>query len=83
MTWLLLTGAGFAAETALIVALGRQVTGRDDVGEPLPLRSSPPGPESLRTGEASAPAPLFHPARDRYRSRPRDRTLGSDGRKRP
>jgi hypothetical protein len=40
VTWLLLTGAGFVAETAVIVVLGRAATGGGEGTKPDPR---PPG----------------------------------------
>jgi len=41
MAWVLLTGAGLVAETAVIVFLGRQATTRSDSGA-LARPASPP-----------------------------------------
>ena len=42
MIWLLLTGAGFVAETVVMVALGRHATATTEGGRP---DASAPGPE--------------------------------------
>jgi hypothetical protein len=44
VTWLLLTGVGLVAETAVIVALARSATAMTDEGEPdqyPPVRTGP------------------------------------------
>jgi hypothetical protein len=38
VAWLLLTGAGLAVETVVIVVLGRTVTARYDAGDTAPAR---------------------------------------------
>jgi hypothetical protein len=46
VTWLLLTGVGFVAETAVIVALGRSATAASEAGRPD--RRAPARTERIR-----------------------------------
>jgi hypothetical protein len=51
MAWVLLTGAGLVAETAVIVFLGRQATGRSDAGllaGPAPAPSAGSGRDAVQ-----------------------------------
>ena len=52
MAWVLLTGAGLVAETAVIVFLGRQATARSDAGVLVG-----PAPSPVHPSEDVHPSP--------------------------